>query len=134
MSYPALKHAVVAFGTLHEKFSSEKLVTAPQESEYIFSMQQYSRAVVKLRQSLEAGDMTPELVLMASLIFTSFDNLRGSFDTALMHLNSGLKVLKDWVKNPDHTHAERMLLEKNLYPLFIRLGLQAVMFADPYEP
>jgi hypothetical protein len=134
VSARSLRHAVVAVGSLHEKYATGNLAQANDVSDYYFAMQQYSRAVTSLRQDLQDANVPREVVLMSCILFTCFDSLRGEYDSALAHLRNGLNLLNSWLAEPNHTLEERLLVEKNIRPLFLRLGLQAILFVDDKAP
>jgi hypothetical protein len=129
---PALRHAVIAIGALHEDFSQNKLAYTglkPSVDDYgtAFALNQYTKAIAALRRSLSSGKQEPLTALMSCILFVCFDSLRGWFESAMVHLQSGLRILHDMrmrAKANDH------LIEDNIAPLFMRLSIQSIIYVD----
>jgi hypothetical protein len=134
---PALRHAVIAIGSLHEDFAQKSLSQAsetPSEtpSEGIsFALNQYTKALGHLRRSLAAGDQKPLTALMSCILFVCFDSLRGFYQSAMVHLQSGMRILRG-LRKPGVP--EDPVLESTLAPLFIRLSVQAILYVDTSDP
>ncbi len=128
-SEPALRHAAIAISSLHEEFVNNRLsYGSTTESEgQVFATKQYSKAIGNLRQSLAAGKYSPVAALLSCILFVCFDSLRGYFDSAIVHLHSGLKILQSLRANPSN---ETHFIETEIAPLFTRLSLQAVLYFD----
>lgn len=131
MDKPALRHAVMALGALHEDFTIKHgtLPTAAicvDDPNVRFAMEQYAKAIAALRNSLAAGEEEPLTALMACALFVSFDSLRGWFQAALVHLQSGLAILGGLRKNHPGNHT----VETNVAPLMTRLSMQSVFFCE----
>jgi len=105
----------------------------------------YSKGITALRQTLTSSDFadSPLIALMSSALFVSFDTLRGSTGSALVHLQSGLKILKDaraQIKAQKNSTSRRTgrgisredehVMEKFLAPLLVRLSVQAILYID----
>lgn len=83
-SEPALRHGVVAIGSLHEDFRNRKLLYSSTSTG--FAIDQYSKAIGNLRKSLAAGKQASLTALMACILFICFDSIRGHFTAAIVHL------------------------------------------------
>ena len=126
---PSLRHAVIAIGALHEEFSQKKLTSStssPGEHETEFALNQYAKAMSALRRSLSSGKQEPLTALMSCILFVCFDSLRGWFESAMVHLQSGLRILRDMRKSSADNH----IIEDNIAPLFMRLAVQSVLYVD----
>ena len=128
---PSLRHAVIAIGTLHEDFANKKIQNSPDYRQNSlasgFAINQYTKAIGHLRRSLATGKQAPLTALMSCILFVCFDSLRGHFESAMVHLQSGLRILRDLrTKSPDTTH----IIEDNIAPLFMRLSVQAILYID----
>lgn len=126
---PSLRHVVIAIGALHEEFACGRLSYEPQfESKgQIFAYNQYTKAIGHLRRSLATGKQAPLTALMSCILFVCFDSIRGAFESALVHLQSGLKILRD-VKA--HSKEEEHIIQNSITPLFVRLCVQAILYID----
>lgn len=126
---PSLRHAVIAIGSLHEEFANKRLSYYKDNDVHAetFAINQYAKAIGHLRRSLSSGKQAPLTALMSCILFVCFDSLRGFFDSAMVHLRSGLKILKDIrTRCCDENH----LILTQIAPLFKRLSLQAILYID----
>lgn len=129
---PSLRHSVIAIGALHEDFAARRLDQSPgSESEgYGFALNQYTKAIGHLRRSLATGKQKPLTALMSCILFVCFDSLRGYFESAMVHLQSGLKILRDMTRTTDVHH----IVENIISPLFLRLSVQSILYIDTRDP
>ena len=114
---PALQHAMIAVGALHEsvafKFVDETWTAARQQ---YFAIQQYNKAIQHLTRNTAASIPTQN-ILASCIIFIMFENLYGRNSEALKHLKSGLALLKSW--NPQ-TESEMVVNQEYLTPIYTR--------------
>ena len=130
---PALRHAVIAIGALHEDFSQKRLTDSASRTESRtegreteFALNQYAKAMGVLRRSLSNGKQEPLTALMSCILFVCFDSLRGWFKSAMVHLQSGLRILRDMRNSSTDNH----IVEDNIAPLFMRLSIQSFIYVD----
>lgn len=126
---PSLRHTVIALGALHEDFLRKGLVpltSSAGEQESQFALNQYAKAMGALRRSLSSGKEEPLTALMSCVLFVCFDSLRGWFESAMVHLQSGLKILRDMRRSS----AENHIIEDIVGPIFTRLSLQFIIYVD----
>jgi len=64
---------------------------------------------------------------MSCILFVCFDSLRGYFDSAMVHLHGGLKILRDLQIN---SSGDSHIIEETLGPLFSQLSLQSILYVD----
>ena len=86
MGEPALRHAVIGIGSLHESFANKRLDYSPDAIERGFAINQYSKAIGHLRRSLSTGVQEPLTALMSCILFVCFDSIRGHFESALVRI------------------------------------------------
>jgi len=84
---PALKHAIIGIASLHEAFSNKRLDYSPDNVEWGFAINQYTKAISSLRRSLATSDQKPLTVLMSCILFVCFDSIRGYFSSAIVRLS-----------------------------------------------
>lgn len=145
-SESSLRHAVIAIGSLHEEFSKRRpgdvdsAGNSPRSPAYerdldskeqIFAINQYTKALTSLRKSLASDNQPPLAALMSCILFVCFDSLRGYYNNAMVHLKSGLRILKD-LKNDDRavSKEEETVINEKVIPIFMRLTLQAIIYID----
>lgn len=125
---PSLRHAVIALGALHEDFSRKGLHSVPslENQNRQLALNQYSKAIAALRRSLSHGKEEPLTALMSCILFVCFDSLRGYYESAMVHLKSGLGILQDIRKSS----AKNQIIEEKIVPLFRRLSLQSIIYVE----
>lgn len=133
---PAVRHAVIALGSLHEYLDNQKtLIKYDLKHKGLhFSLQQYTKAIASLNQSLATGSRLPvEVILICCALFISIESLQGNYVTTARHLISGSSILSDWLSANDRNTS--CLVRDELLPIFIRLNLQVKTLVDfPYPP
>jgi hypothetical protein len=129
-SSPAVLHAALALGALHEHLDGDSNGTGDSGS-YRRCLMQYNKSIGYLR-SKQSRQATP-LTLTCCVLFICLENAQGNHDTALAHLQNGLKMLQDW-KMDTNTSASEDLAVENLTNVFRRLDMQATIFLDSRQP
>lgn len=127
--YPAIKHAVIALGALHEALQQ----WVPNRST-VFAVQQYSKAIrdvsgLRLNGSNEALD----IALLSCMLFAAFESLRGYYKSALTHISSGMQL----VAAQENGHASvkaRSPSWELIQPIFVCLDTQAMEVCDDLLP
>jgi hypothetical protein len=125
---PAIKHGILALSIMHEWYEGTLSMSAVHSHGFAFV--QYMQAVKHSNQLLTAyqeGKASLEMVLIACIIFTSYENLAGNFRAAGMHLRNGLRIL-DQNKHTmgTWTSLTRGAIANSLY----RFDLEAMTFSD----
>lgn len=124
---PAVRHALVALGSLHESF---EVAVDPYATDSKFGLRQYSKAIqCVVESSVPFAGQTTDVALISCILFTAFESLQGHYRSALTHINSGLKVLEEREAQGDVQH-ESYVPRDLLQALFIRLDTQAMEIGD----
>ncbi|KAH7077908.1 hypothetical protein BKA63DRAFT_274237 [Paraphoma chrysanthemicola] len=121
-SEPAIKHGILALSTMHERYETSTPVFTTDSNDFAFV--QYMHAVQHSKRLLAAhqeGKIGLEMVLIACIIFTSYENLVGNYHTASMHLRNGLRILQQ--------HGSEVK-EGAVANVLYRFDLQAMTFSD----
>ena len=131
---PAIRHAVIALGALHEWFEN---AGDPQISASEFGLQQYGKAIQQVVDSAKVGAyQSTDVALISCILFTAFESLQGHYKSALTHVNSGLKVLAEREDRDDSQYGPYVPKEL-LRSLFVRMDTQAHEIGDlgfrPYD-
>ncbi|KAH6698443.1 hypothetical protein BKA61DRAFT_530626 [Leptodontidium sp. MPI-SDFR-AT-0119] len=96
---PAVRHAAVALGALHEHFelTSRSLTHHSDESRNTeFAVQQYVKALGHLvNPAIRRGKPAADVALITCILFVCFENLRGEYSMALSHINGGVKIIEE---------------------------------------
>ncbi|KAF7943326.1 hypothetical protein EAE96_011255 [Botrytis aclada] len=138
-SDPPIRHAVIALGAFNEsfKFGDIKLLEAGAiaDPKQQFALLQNIKAIRHLMGHLshESHRQSSEVILISCLLFICFEAMQGNYQSAFAHLNSGLKILGDWMEKngqDSHAHSEssvnREFIRSELIPLFGALDIQAI--------
>ena len=135
-SQPAVRHAIVALGALHESFEYSGDMSWGddlRDPNLLFSIQQYIKSIAYLQKylSMEKGKSI-EITLICCALFISIETLHGNFDATTRHLLSGSKILSDWLSSSDRTKSSTV--QDDLLPIFIRLSVQVKSITDTNLP
>lgn len=84
------------------------------------------KAIGALRRSLSNGTEEPLTALMCCILSVCFESLRGWFESAKIHLQSGLKILRDVKRSSKSNH----IIENDILPLLTRLSMQSVIYIN----
>ncbi|KAI9834415.1 MAG: hypothetical protein M1819_003026 [Sarea resinae] len=151
-SEPAIHHAVIAVGSLHERQEKSDMAfeTAVIEDmtdpSYRFCLQQHHAAVYHLYSRLRKQDRNSAVIaLVTCFLFICFEFLRRRIDDASAHLRSGVKILLEMLSRGRAAKADvdadtgtdtNMVVistlkpssvEEDLLDLFARLDIQSTM-------
>lgn len=92
-----------------------------------FATEQYGKSIVQLRESLESGKQGTVTALMCCILFVCFDSLRGHVESSMIHLQSGLKILRSM---KIRSESDKHIIENYLVPIFMRLSIQSILYVD----
>ncbi len=124
---PAIRHAVIALGSLHENF---ELAGDAHAADSQFGLQQYGKAIQCVVESpVPFARQSTDVALISCILFTAFESLQGHYKSALTHINSGLKVLAEREAEGEvqfESYVPRDLLKS----LFIRFDTQVLEIGD----
>ena len=129
-SSPAVLHAVLALAALNEH-QDGKSSGVGDAGGYRLYLTQYNKAIGYLR-ARQSRQETP-LTLTCCVLFICLENAQGNDDTALAHLQNGLKILQNWKMDARTSASEDMAIQ-NLTDVFRRLDMQATIFLDSRQP
>ncbi|KAI2463648.1 hypothetical protein F4781DRAFT_415932 [Annulohypoxylon bovei var. microspora] len=96
---PAVRHAVLALGSVHKRDGR----VHPSGSDYIpdkeeqFTLQHYTKAITCLQPHFSAkNNPSVRVGLITCLIFIVMEFIQGHYKTGIAHLQSGLKLLDEF--------------------------------------
>ncbi|CZR64470.1 uncharacterized protein PAC_14368 [Phialocephala subalpina] len=138
---PAIRHAAIALGSLHENSIAAGLVHTEDLSAGGFALQQYNKAIQSLlhgQQAAAAGSLCKphqrvDVALITCILFACFDALRGHLGSVFHHIDGGVKILSE-IQTKDTTSTpfeDQSLSNSSLYApmrtlniMFSRLDIQ----------
>lgn len=136
---PAVRHAVVALSAAHRFDISHDPRTVPatygMDAERL-TLQQYNKAIRYLRASTAAADMDSlRVTLIACLVFTTLEYLRGQYQMGSAHLRYGIQLLasvsapkRQSVMSPNLLSPAEDFAHSALIDSYSRLSIQSAMF------
>jgi hypothetical protein len=129
LSEPAVLHAVLTISCVHESgvnlYADQRNQQALDESrgeKEDFILKHYTKAIGYLQPHLSTNDKpSARLTLMTCVIFVCLELLRGHFRTAVFHLESGNKILRE---SQCHSSA---VIDGWILDVFSRLYIQVAL-------
>ncbi|KAH8433723.1 uncharacterized protein LDX57_011357 [Aspergillus melleus] len=118
---PVLASAIISFGALQRVFEFAEVGTGSEAMQ--FATQQYGKALRMLQ--LRARDQTYDVALICSVLFACFECLRGCRRAAIIHIASGLNLLRQ-VEETAGTDPWAIVSRRTIRGLFTRLDSQLV--------
>lgn len=87
---PIVRKTLTALCGLFNRSAATSRTSSPQNHEYIT---RYSEAVTELRTS--SSELTPDIVLISSILFANCEYLMGDVCSAVRHLRAGARILHE---------------------------------------
>ncbi|KAI9148826.1 hypothetical protein HJFPF1_10868 [Paramyrothecium foliicola] len=118
-------HVTVALGVNHWMFT---LLSSRNVNLERFAFDQYNRAISALMEctsKAQKGEADPAMVLVCCFLFVLLESLRGNYNEAIRHLDSGSKRITNNV--PNISVSEDI---KQLAAMFHVIGSQLSLFSD----
>jgi hypothetical protein len=105
---PAVKHAIAAIGTLHEKLligADEQDATSQRKTR--FALEQCNQSIQHLTKPVD-GATSPDLRLMLTtcVLFTCFEAMQGHCEQAIAHARQGYVLLRQYATDPESDKRE----------------------------
>lgn len=137
-SQPIIIHAAAAVGAMHLNQKSRRVSTSlvpPNEPHQSLALKQYVKSMGYLRTLLNQSpdQLSSQVVLMACFLFVCMEMLQGNRIEALVHMRTGLKVLRGHFSSP-HTAARIVIngeptsLVDTLTEIYVRLDYDASIY------
>ncbi|KAE8444976.1 hypothetical protein EG329_014104 [Mollisiaceae sp. DMI_Dod_QoI] len=139
-SEASIRHAVVALGALYKTLekasesppgSPETTGSTPYDTvptHYNFALQQYGKALTRLREALENNETRSQRTILISVVlFTCFQSFTGDHKAAIMQIQHGLGLLEERRQDSKQPLIRRKddVVEDELVQMFTRLAIQA---------
>lgn len=117
--------------------------SSPQEqaistSHHWFALEQYGRAIRRMRENVSTGQQSIRTTLVACIVTTCFEVIHGSHDAASAQLQSGIILYQDWKDRQPNASSHTMgfsspapnVVDDFLSQTFGRMELQTMSFTD----
>lgn len=130
---PAVKHAVLALSSWHQH-SEPDLDNDTRQKHRLYSEQQHQKALVEAQALLaSAGPQTsPDVVLIACIVFICFEAARANFEGSQVHMHSGRSILVQNRKQLQAKYRRSDLVE--IEQALFRLDIHALSFQSSAAP
>ena len=129
---PAVKHAVLALSSLHQ------LSILPQDCDTnyqhrLYAERQHHKALEEARVLIASSSQQDvDRILIACIIFIIFEGVRGEYQAAAMHMDSGRAIMAQNFQRFKHPARRKDLVE--IEHALARLDLPAICFSDRRSP
>lgn len=133
---PAVRHALVALGSLHEGIKAQEEDGGALRSS---SLKEYNMAIGNLSRNSTKGKQSISVTLICCLLFIWLETLQGNHVVRMQQLTSGLNILREWQRNvrndpSSFSDPEVRFIRQQLVPIYTRLDLQGVTFESGRQP
>jgi len=137
LAEPAIRYATIALTSMH----MDEVLPASVEI-HRFGMEYYNKAIHSLLEKSKVDPDATAIFSMACILFICLEFLRGHIDEALLHIDSGVKMLKSWRDKHGYPKAplgqgyssfEADLIETELAPIFSWLTIILAIFGRPSQ-
>lgn len=136
---PSIRHAVIALGSLHELIRhNEWKVGRAYDS---FALQQSNKAIGHLNQNIGSTEQpSTEMLLMSCAIFICIESLQGNYESALRHIEGGVRIFRHWQAESSRCSSPRTArssphhqsVDNEIIQIFSRLNVQTLLFPDTH--
>jgi hypothetical protein len=129
-----IQHALIALGYLNKietgslKDARFSFLAASEQKTLLFH---YNKAVECLVKRISQPSYSPEIGLVSCMLFICIEFLRGNFETAMAHFNSGLNIMSALKRTQIPSSAQRIrfsMIEELIKPMFIRMIATGVIY------
>ena len=158
-----VRHAVIAIGAL-DMTNARPLETRPDvakrqmyplqaackgtsptgkaETPRVFALQQYTKAIKKMRKMMKSGKEDLRTILIASILIVCFENYYGNYKSATWQIRSAIKLIEDrktrqkcqkHIPLPTNRLQELCVVEDDIISTFDRLDSQTTWFYDGFS-
>ncbi|KAL2855968.1 hypothetical protein BJY01DRAFT_203560 [Aspergillus pseudoustus] len=124
-----LSHVVIALGAMQQVYEYDDSSSIGSWSPMTqFAMQQYGKALRLLQDRVMlntrgTGSTSPDIILISCIFFACFECLRGSVAAAIIHIRSGLNLLREY---ENHPRTGMLVPKRTMRALFTRLDNQLI--------
>ncbi|KAI0440503.1 hypothetical protein F4803DRAFT_577566 [Xylaria telfairii] len=140
-TYPSVHHSLCAVGALHRAYLlGEQRSHASQEILNVVStpliLARYNIAVKCVSEDLSQKGHLPLPILVCCALFTWLEFLRNNFEAGLMHLKSGLEIIRNWSPGSQALHSVTTTyashyIDESILHLFMRLQTHVAAHGYP---
>ncbi|KAI1737677.1 hypothetical protein F4680DRAFT_467957, partial [Xylaria scruposa] len=140
-TYPSVHHSLCAVGALQREYlfreqrshDSQEILNVVNTS---LNLARYNMAVKCVSEDLCKKVHLPLPILVCCALFTWLEFLRNNFEAGLMHLKSGLEIIRNWSPGLQALHSVTTssashYIDKSILRLFMRLQTHVAAHGYP---
>lgn len=135
---PAVKHAVVALGAALEAYQAGDTSHLRNPG---LVLQEYNKSITCLNNQLSTpSNRSTEVTLICCVLFVCFECIRCNYNAALLHLSSGIEILKSKRRAmnarsyTDTPYLDPHIEEEDMFELYSRFDISANAPLDNRPP
>jgi hypothetical protein len=140
--HPAIRHGVIAVGTMHRRYTSSNDDTVANHSldkQLHFALEHSNKAIQELMReakSMSTKETHLKTIMTCCILFSTLACLQDEQKEALVHIRCGLGLMKELIRtvlsmpDPSKTLATHPVTMKSLQQIFLSLNVQALSFMD----
>ena len=127
-SHPGIKHALVALTSRYVSLKAVRHQTSTPDTRSIWHYNQSIRCLV-------VNTPTVEAILLSCFLLFTYENLDANFKVSRQHIESGLKIIKEWQSKRRPAFLEGVM-SQDIIPRFNEglAFLQACSSGQPFSP
>jgi hypothetical protein len=127
-SEPVVRHAISAISAAHRDMEEQRAGSD--------ALEECTTAMRCLSIRIDADPTSRLIPLVACLLFTCLEFMRGNVNSAKVHMLSGLNILNSSRRRSDRNNSctDDIVIEKHLVPVFARLNILCLLFHQLLPP
>ncbi|KAF2502504.1 hypothetical protein BU16DRAFT_10907 [Lophium mytilinum] len=138
---PVVRDVLIALASIHREYATLDPTSSTPKGPSSNTLAQYNKALRRFRVYLsQNADPEKEAVVVCCILFHCFESVRGEYEWAVKHLDTGIGLLESWY--PGTLSSTELLnrtsnVETNIDTLratLIRLDMQLSVFNDHRMP
>ena len=141
-SEPAIRHAVSAVSVIHRDVETSMNSPSGYTTANPAAVQEWNAAMQALSTRIASQPNSNLVPLVCCLIFTCIEFLKGNVDSALVHVQSGFKILAmvrntiqaEGDQNTTYSDEDIKAIEEHIVPMFSRLNTLCTLFGRDTPP
>ena len=141
-SEPAIKHAVSAVSVIHRDVESSMNSPSGYTAANPAASKEWNAAMQALSSRILSKPNSNLVPLVCCLIFTCIEFMKGNVDSALVHIQSGFKILAmvrstiqaEGDENTTYSDEDIKAIEEHIVPMFSRLNALCTLFGRVTPP
>lgn len=144
LAEPAIRQAIAALGSLHERISMDKTQYMRRKNfQPELPIKLYNEAIRSIIEKVASETNDLYLLAVVNILFICFEYFQGNLEAAAFHIKGGIDIINNWrARNPKklrRNHGQRYasleaeFMETEVAPLLCTLNINAVQWGVGME-